>query len=275
MRPEAFFLPLGDSQRFCLLHHAAATPVRACVVYAPPFGEELNKSRRMVALQSRALAAAGVQVLLPDLLGCGDSSGDFSDASWEQWVDDLVQACAWVLQRSDAPLWLWGLRTGCLLAAQAAQRLDASAQLLFWSPVAAGRQAVQQFLRLAAAADLANGNAKGVLEALRQQLSKGEEVEIAGYRTSAKLLQPMEQAVLQPGQRASRVLWFDLSTQADAQLSPAAAKTVQAWSEAGHAVQARVVHGPAFWQTAEIEESPELLIATTEAMVQATASQSP
>src|SRR5687768_8838655 len=82
MRTEAMFLsaPHGG-RRFCLLH-MPSRPARALVVYVHPFAEEMNKSRRMAALQARALAASGHAVLQIDLLGCGDSSGDFGDASW-------------------------------------------------------------------------------------------------------------------------------------------------------------------------------------------------
>ncbi len=70
--------------------------MRGAVVYVHPFAEEMNKSRRMAALQSRALAAAGFAVLQIDLLGCGDSSGDFGDASWDEWIDDVLLAVRWL-----------------------------------------------------------------------------------------------------------------------------------------------------------------------------------
>ena len=74
-------------------------------------------------MQARALAASGCEVLQIDLCGCGDSSGDFGDASWQDWLDDVVAAHAWLRAHSDAPLTLWGLRAGCLLAADAAPLL--------------------------------------------------------------------------------------------------------------------------------------------------------
>ena len=52
----------------------------------------MNKSRRMAALQARAFAEMGFGVLQIDLFGCGDSSGDFSDARWDIWKQDLI-AC--------------------------------------------------------------------------------------------------------------------------------------------------------------------------------------
>ena len=71
------------------------------MLYIHPFAEEMNKSRRMAALQSRALAQAGYAVLQIDLLGCGDSSGDFGDATWQSWVSDVVLGCQWL--RSQNP----------------------------------------------------------------------------------------------------------------------------------------------------------------------------
>ena len=109
MQPTAFFLDTQfrpDGRRFCLFHAPQGTP-RGWIVHLHPFAEEMNKSRRMAALQSRVFAAAGYGVLRIDLLGCGDSAGDFGDATWQGWVDDLVAACGWVRERDAlAPLWL-------------------------------------------------------------------------------------------------------------------------------------------------------------------------
>ena len=123
VQQEAFFLPAGAGQCFCLYHPPQGPEEKGAVLYIHPFAEEMNKSRRMAALQSRALAAAGFGVLQIDLRGCGDSSGDFGDADWQTWVEDVVNACHWLSARSKAPLWLWGLRAGCLLAVDAAVNL--------------------------------------------------------------------------------------------------------------------------------------------------------
>jgi exosortase A-associated hydrolase 2 len=263
---DAFFLPVGSGQRFAIYHPAQGGVTRGLVAYVHPFAEEMNKSRRMAALQARALAAHGYAVLQLDLLGCGDSSGDFGDASWQAWVDDVVRACQWLRRQGDAPLWLWGLRAGCLLAAQAAAQLNATCNFLFWAPTPAGKPLLQQFLRLKAAGDMASGNAKAVMDGLRQQLAAGDAVEVAGYTLAAKLASGLEQATLAAPSMAGRLEWLDLSTQPDASLSPAAAKPLQAWQAAGFAVRSQVVNGPAFWQTSEIEEAPALLTATLAAL---------
>ncbi|MBI3368170.1 MAG: hydrolase 2, exosortase A system-associated [Burkholderiales bacterium] len=261
--PEAFFLPRGDGQRLCLLHRPASGAPRAGLVYVHPFAEEMNKSRRMAARQSRALAEAGCMVLQIDLAGCGDSSGEFGDASWQAWVDDVVAACGWLRQHCDAPLWLWGLRAGALLASQAAQALPQPVQgLLMWQAPSSGKPLLQQFLRLASAGRLLEGDAKGLSADLRDRLARGETVDIAGYELPAAVANGLESATLRPPTNGGQLLWAELSTLVDATLSPAAERGLAAWRCAGWRVDTRLVQGPAFWQTTEIEDADALLGAT-------------
>jgi len=268
---EAFFLPVDDGrdgQRFCLFHPAHGARPLGAIVYVHPFAEEMNKSRRMAALQSRALAQAGYAVLQIDLLGCGDSSGDFGDATWQGWVDDVARGCHWLRARSDGPLWLWGLRAGCLLAAEASRQLPESCNFIFWAPTPAGKTVWQQFMRLKVAGDLLSGNSKGILESLRQQLAAGQSIEIAGYPIAPALAQGLEQSALAApaGTGMRRLEWLDMSTREDAALSPVAQKAIEQWMLAGFTVQNHWVNGPAFWQTAEIEDAPALLMATVHAL---------
>lgn len=271
-------MPAGDGhggQRFCL-HHTPApgTLPRGCVVYVHPFTEEMNKSRRMAAMQSRALAQAGYAVLQLDLLGCGDSTGDFGEATWAAWVADVVRACQWIRTQTEGPLWLWGLRAGCLLSVQAALQLPVPCNFLFWAPPPSGKTLLQQFLRLKAAGDMLANGAKGVTEALRTQLAAGQPVEIAGYALSPGLAQGMEHALMVPppctATPPGRLEWLDMSTREDASLNPMAIKTLAQWEQAGYVVGSRIVQGPSFWQTTEIEDAPALIDATIVALAPGT-----
>lgn len=261
---EAFFLPAGSrGQRFAI-YHAPAGACRGRVLYLHPFAEEMNKSRRMAALQSRAFAAAGFAVLQIDLLGCGDSSGDFGDASWQDWLDDALLGVAWLDRQGDAPLWLWGLRAGCLLAAQTALQLPQPPAQLWWQPPASGKLLAQQWLRLKTAAELVGSAAKGAAQALQEQLRAGQAVEIAGYRCAAALIQGLEQAKLQPP--PGRLHWLELSRQQPPALLPVSAGTVSDWQGRGLDVRTAALDGPAFWQATEIETAPALLQASCEAV---------
>ena len=267
---EALFLPAGSGrsgQRFCLFH-APHGAVRGAVVHVHAFAEEMNKSRRMAALQARALARSGYAVLQIDLLGCGDSSGDLNDATWSDWLDDVRDAARWLQARCPAPLWLWGHRAGALIAAEAAARIDAPCHFLFWQPATAGKLLLQQFLRLKVAGDMHDGRAKGVMASLREHLAAGRSVEVAGYTLPAALAAGLDRSALDPPARGGMVRWFELSQQPDAELSPSSQTAIGRWREAGFDVRPQLVVGPSFWQSAEIEDAPALIDATVAALTQ-------
>ncbi len=272
--PLPFFLDGGADARFCVFH--SPPPESACrgaIVYLHPFAEEMNKSRRMAALGAAALAADGYAVLQIDLHGCGDSAGDFGDATWESWLDDVARARRW-LQRelgerlTEAPA-LWGLRLGALLALDAARRApEPPSFLLLWQPVTSGTVLLTQFLRLAVAGQmLAAGSAdKGGTAALRERLAAGEALEIAGYHLNAALARALDaQDAAKASPPPCPVHWLEVVTEADRPMPPAAARIVQRWQEAGIAVDTQTVAGPQFWATQEIAECPALVERTRHA----------
>ena len=262
--PDVFFLPAaGGEQRLCLFHAPLGTP-RSKVLYVHPFAEEMNKSRRMAALACRALAEAGHAVLQIDLRGCGDSSADFGDASWADWQADVRLGLAELdIRVPDAPLWLWGLRAGCLLAAADWGR---PVNHLFWQPMTNGKLALQQFLRLKLAAEMVSGASKGLMEQMKSELAAGRPVEIAGYRLGSTLALGLEAAKLTPTGVPGRVEWLELSSREDAALTPVSEQAVKTWHDAGWALRSQIVQGPGFWATSEIELAPALTARTVEAL---------
>ncbi len=271
---QAFFLnssAAAGGQRLALFH-APTTPARGSVLFLHAFGEEMNKSRRMAALASRALAAAGFAVLQIDLLGCGDSSGEIDEAGWSDWVDDAVLGAQWLQQRCSGPLWLWGQRAGCLLAAAAAPRLPQVQHFLFWQPQVSGKLTLQQFLRLKMASQMQHGASKGVTESLHADLAQGRAVEVAGYRITPALALGLAASGLQPPARAApatgRLVWLEVTSRVPAALLPASAPVLNNWREAGYAISSQAVAGPPFWQTVEIEDAPDLVQATVHHLLQ-------
>jgi len=255
--------PAGNGQRLALLRRARSAHTRGLVVHAHAFADEMNKCRRMVAQQALQLADAGFTVLQLDLFGCGDSAGEFAEATWAQWIDDLVAAARHARQiEPDAPLWWWGTRAGALLANAAAQRLGEPCSMLFWQPMPSGATALQQFLRLKAANEMLAQGGKGVVEQLKRELSEGRLIEVAGYELSGGLTQGLADARLVPFDGVQRVVWLEVAAQPDSTWTPASAKAVQAWTQAVPATTAQLVTGPMFWQSVEIEDAPALWEAT-------------
>jgi len=234
-------------------------------VYVHPFCEEMNKARRMAALQSRRLAAQGYAVLQIDLFGCGDSSGDFTEARWGIWKKDLQTAVSWLRSRVRGPLSLWGLRLGATLAADVARDSTTGIEhLLLWQPVSNGEQFLTQFLRLRLAAEmLADGAAQTGVRELRETLRRGVPLEIAGYDLHPQLaaeIEGLRLADLVPA--VKRVHWLEVTAHAEPKLSPASQRALEAWRVKGLDVRTAAVGGEPFWSTIEITECEALLAAT-------------
>lgn len=243
--------------------------VEGVVLCAQAFAEEQNKSRRMVNLQARALARAGWVVMIPDLRGCGDSSGDFGDADWQGWLDDL-RACVTHLQQvySASPIVFWGVRTGCLLLSQLTQQLEAPKPVttVFWQPVVDGNLVLMQFLRLRVAAGMMGGS-KETTKDLRARLEAGESIEIAGYMLSPSLAAGLAQSQLK-APRAGLVHWFDVVPSEDVGLAAQSQKRIDEWRRLGVTVNATTCKGEPFWSTQEIREVPRLIELTQAAVAQ-------
>ena len=257
-----FFLPASGGQRDCLLHlPPPGQAARGGILYVHPFAEELNKSRHVAAAQARAFAAAGYSVLQIDLFGCGDSSGDFGEARWDIWHNDLHLACAWLAQRVNGPLTVWGLRLGALLALDFASRAPLPlARLLLWQPELDGRRVIDRFLRLRLATGMLAGGGQEAPGHARATLAESEPVEVAGYLLAPALAHAIDDVSASALQPAVPVYWLDYRgpEQAAAPLPPLARQ----WRDQGTAVHVASFGDGPFWHSGELLACPQLLEAT-------------
>ncbi|WP_258192418.1 hydrolase 2, exosortase A system-associated [Nitrosospira multiformis] len=267
---KPFFLEAEPGERFCLYH--SPLPDKKCrgaLVYVHPFGEEMNKSRRMAAMQARAFATQGFGVLQIDLFGCGDSSGEFRDARWEIWKHDLEAAKNWLENRVRTPIGLWGLRLGALLALNFARDVDCALdRIILWQPVISGQSFLTQFLRLRLANEMLTVSAStpelSGTNAMRALLRKGNNLEVAGYELSHELASAIDDLnATELTIMGVPIHWFEIATSGSDSMNPVGAKVVAAWKREGVNLDTRVVACPPFWATQEISECPDLVSSTT------------
>lgn len=272
LRP--FFLKSTWGERFCVFYPATGGELgrRGAFVYVPPFAEEMNKARRMAALQARSLADHGFDVLQIDLYGCGDSSGELKDAHWDMWKDDVGLAWQWLRDRGCNNIGFWGLRLGALLALDTAiEKKHAIDRLILWQPVYSGEQFLTQFLRIRAASEMMDsaGGKRDVLREMRDTLKNGGTVEVGGYELPATLAASISRLRMDElSAIRCPVHWLEVTSGNEGTLSPAATRVAAAWEKAGVKCDVRVVIGLPFWSTQEIAECPNLLSATSEALVE-------
>ena len=266
IRIEPFFLETARGPLFCL-HLAPSEKVATMgVIYLHPFAEEMHKSRRMAAIQARAFAKAGYAVIQVDLSGCGDSVGEFGDATWDIWLDDVRLAHAWLSAQVSGPIILWGLRTGASLAAFSAPSFNNISLLVLWQPVANGDQFLNQFLRIKLASEmLSEGQAQTGTKNLRMRLAANEFIEVGGYLLSPGLARGLAELKLGEMCPSCPVVWIEVGAHPSDNIAPAGQQVVEAWRNAGTQVLSQTVLGEPFWATQEIAESAALIEATLKA----------
>jgi exosortase A-associated hydrolase 2 len=244
-------------------------PCRFAVLYVPPALDEMNRSRRMAALQARAFTRLGGVVALLDPFGTGDSAGEHAEATWERWRADVALAWAWLGAQTQTPRVVWGLRLGALLAAElVAEHAISPELLLLWQPVLSGRTFFNQLLRVAVAQQMTGATSERVdAESLRARLDAGTSIEVAGYELHPQLVLPASAVdASRLAAPSCPVLWFETAPGDAPTVAPASASAARAWTERGTQVDIAAVKGPSFWMTQEIEEAPALIEATTRAL---------
>jgi len=257
------FLPTGGGA-LCSVCFRPAKETGKALVFCPPFAEEMNKCRRMMVLTAQQLAAGGVTSVIVDLIGTGDSSGQFSDASWGAWRENIATTLGWLTQNRDYEVSLCGVRLGAALALDVARSGDAAVtSMVFWQPVISGSTFMTQFLRLKLAAQLHDGG--GITtDALRAQSAAGSSVEVAGYELTPELIAAVDAIDLKDERYRPSipVRWLEVVSESRPKPGIASQRVMTAWREHDVVVDEAVVIGDPFWATTEITVVPGLIDAT-------------
>ena len=268
------FEPFPNGHRLRCVSAPAHNVARGTVFLAPPFAEEMNKTRRMCARLARLLAADGWRVVRLDLYGCGDSAGELRDATWARWVDDLQIELRLSVEQTGAPVWIWCVRSGALFASDLLE-LVPSAHLLLWQPVLSGSTHLNQFLRLHSAARLlGRAKAPSVKGTPAQQLAAGNTIEVGGYELPAAIAQGMAGANWKVDSgRGGRIVWLEIGADVATGPSPATVRAVEESRARGHEVQFEMLSGAPFWNSTEIVENEGLLMRSQQLMSAAMAAE--
>lgn len=234
------------------------------VIFVPPFAEEMNKSRRMMALLGHSLAVKGILMVIPDLYGTGDSEGDFSDATWSIWLDNIRQLVHTLKEQGVQTISFVGLRMGCLLINDfiSGHQLVAK-RVIFWKPVTSGKQMVNQFLRLRVANSMMDGN-KETTESLRCQLHSTGRLEVAGYNLNADLISTLDEKKMSSETFSNSIdwHWYEVLASENQPVPMASNKIIQSLNNQGVGINMQQLLGENFWANQEIAEIPELVYVT-------------
>lgn len=273
MKPGAYsiradFLEYQGRKLFYLLLGPVGIEARGAVLFLPPFTEEMNRSRHIVASQARELAAAGYNVMLLDLTGSGDSGGEFGDATWQIWLQDAAFAAGTLASMGTGPIMLWGLRLGALLACELSQSRADIHKLVLWQPVLNGEQQIDQFLRLRTASLAIGNHLTFDRKTLWDELRSGRSLEIAGYELSSAMALQMAKARMSDLNPGCQVRWLEIVNPPISGLSVASENVIRHWREQGLQVDACCVQGEPFWRNVDADINLDLQRKTLELFTQ-------
>lgn len=265
MKYQGHFIAGGQGRLYlaafgdCSAEHA--------VLFLPPFAEEMNLSRAVVARQARMLTEAGYFVVLLDYFGTGDSEGEFDEARVPGWLNDIEATLVWIGQKQRSSVTLWGLRLGGLLAAHYVDDRGAEAvdRLLLWKPVINGHQLMNQFFRLKQMSEMMQGRGDDQINWYRRCL-EGETVEVAGYPMSSGLVSQISALSMQPStwMEKVRVIWIEAASE---KVPLTASRLHAQWP--GDRLTIEACTGVPFWQVPDTYDADSLTILTLKCLKEA------
>ena len=261
---EANFIESAQGKLFSLFFPAQGV-AKGCWLYVPPFAEEMNRSRSIVAQQARELSAAGYHILILDLFGTGESEGDFTEASVSGWISNIHDAATWLEEKTGLSTGLWGCRLGATLAMYAAnEQPKRYKNLLLWQPVLQGKTFVTQYLRLRVAYLMARDLPAEKTNEMRDALASGEKLEVAGYLLTGELMAAIDALQISEctALTKQKIHWHENILSEEKPLSMISRKAIEKLQSQDCQVNAEGFVGPSFWQSHERVVTPTLIANT-------------
>ena len=243
----------GERPLTGMLHLPAGGQAGTPAIFCNAFGDERKSSCLAMVRLARRLAAEGTPVVRFDYWGCGDSPGDFVDATVSTRLGDISSAVRFALaQTGERVFRLLGLRLGAALAALAAEGLEGCAGLALVAPVAD-------------AAAYLRGLSRRKL--LRRMISAGrgpgadegrEIVDLDGYAIRRSVLQELGGVGIKAGQVSFGGPVLVVQVSFNERLKAETAAVRDAYASAGAKVDVRRLVLPPFWSRVDISDTTPL-----------------
>ncbi len=182
MRPIAFRNAEGDKLQglFCSGRGEAA-----CVILCFPFADERKQSVRAYMQVARVLGQRGLASMLFDYSGCGNSEGEFQNATFDVWARDTLCAYDYAKSLRYSKIMALGVRLGANIVLEAQATRPVFEYILMWNLIADTWRYLQAEKRRTRLLSMLSAKRRGPSCA---QDPDGEIVDLSGYHCGLGLL---------------------------------------------------------------------------------------
>ena len=228
------------------------------LLFIAPLFEQANKTRHHVTRSAINAYQFGLQSIVFDHYGTGDSAGDLIDASMLLWQQDIVQQVNAIKARSSQAIYLSLPLSAALLLSN--ELLDLVDGVMLLQPDFNGKRFVKQFQRLAVVAQLTKNSKIEEDNTIRAQRTEQQTIEIAGYVITPSLLSELSgQSLAKLAQITVDCYWFEWQNQQE-ELSLGRAKQQQVAVNKSNHLVIEQVDDVKFWQATELQLAQSFLI---------------
>ena len=188
IRQEHKFFESEEQQLFGAIYHPQCENKQSIgFVICSPFAEEIKSSKRMMVDLAKQMAETGYTVFLFDYFACGDSDGDFKDATLSIWIKNTWDAIKYLKQHTDVKsIGLIGLRLGCFIALSVINECEDITKSILIEPVFDPETYFKRSLRQKLMKELiTDGQTKSRRNDLIDQLNNNKSIDFDGYEISS------------------------------------------------------------------------------------------
>ena len=219
--------------------------ILAHLLFIAPLFEQANQTRHHITRSAINAYSQGMQSIVFDHYGTGDSHGELIDANLVLWQQDILCQLRELKAQSSHAIYLSLPLSAVLLLTD--EMLGLIHGVILLQPDFNGKRFVKQFKRIALAAGLTEGNKP-------KNTSEDEDriVEIAGYVMKSNLLDELAgQTINKLADFNINCYWFEWQEKAEA-LSPSRLKQ-QAFANKSNKLFIHQIDDVKFWQATELQ----------------------
>jgi exosortase A-associated hydrolase 2 len=233
--------------------------VRAHIIYLTPLFEQANQTRHMHTRLSLNAYQLGVESIVFDHYGSGDSSGDLVEASLFIWQQDILQQIKLLRTISTKPIFISSLLSSALLLTE--EIISLSQGLILAQPEFNGKRFMQQFKRLALVSNMTSSDVK--TDVMNSYIEK-EQIEIAGYILQKSLFDDLARQTINRISTTSLsdkklpTYWLEWCNDEE-ELPLSRSKQQMYFSSKNEQVVCSSTDELKFWQSTELEISSKLV----------------